>query len=139
MTTPLTFGLKIPSRFSYLNDLVLDESFTELAPANLGLQLSVREVEQVKTLSTWSEYVKIEKVDIKNPNVSVFYDNKGSIQQVDIIAKGDYTDNGIEDLVLFTGNGVEGGSHFSSHIFVLSRDEPDSKLELVEEPRLLDY
>ncbi|MDO6764915.1 hypothetical protein [Agarivorans sp. 1_MG-2023] len=105
---------------SFLADLSFNESFAKNVPPQLALVISNETEERLATAVSWDDMFSIERVEELNEEQAIFY-SEGSIQKLTLMAKGDYNGDGIEDLLLYMENSVEGGSYSSVHAYVLTR------------------
>ena len=49
------------------------------------------------------------------------------------VARGDFDGDGVEDMLLSSSDAARGGSYRAVRMFVLTRRQPDGKVELVRE------
>lgn len=117
---------------SYIHDLTLDASFPAVAPPALALIISDDDIRKAHQVATWSAMSEITRIDITDATQSTYYDASGSIQKVTVMARGDYNDDHIEDILLFVDNSVEGGSYESQDAFILTRTGPGAPLTLLK-------
>ncbi len=109
------------SKRSYISKFKLDDSFPSLAPSALAFVISNESAEKAKTLSTWDEADRIQRIQVASPVRAEYFDATDGFQVVTIVAKGDYNADGIEDIVIEKENSVLSGSYSSSHGYVLTR------------------
>lgn len=116
----------------YMGAFKLDKSFASHAPAQFGLVISNDDERKMQTASNWADFSKIKKVDMISDTQSTYYDYSGSIQRLNLMAKGDYNNDGIEDWLLLVENNVEGGSYSSTKVYVVTRISADANITLLK-------
>ncbi|MBH0059394.1 hypothetical protein I6F65_20865 [Pseudoalteromonas sp. SWXJZ94C] len=102
-------------------------------PPELSLIISNDDERRLAKASSWEEMSHIKKVEPVNDDQAIYYDNSGGIQRLTIMAKGDYNQDGIEDIVLHMANAVERGSYSSSYGYVLTRLTADAPYTLIKQ------
>jgi len=75
----------------------------------------------------------IQKIVPVNDAQAIYYDNSGGIQRLTIMAKGDYNQDGIEDMVLYIENSVEGGDYYSSYSYIVTQLTADAPYTLIKQ------
>jgi hypothetical protein len=121
------------SKTSYLGNITFDKAFAKQAPARLSLIISNDDERKAKTVESWNAMSEIQRVEKVNDEQAVYYDNGGSIQRVTLMAKGDYNEDGIEDMLLYMENSVKGGSYSSSYSYILTRLTATGPFSLLKE------
>jgi hypothetical protein len=121
------------SKYSYLGDIALDKNFAKQAPAQFALVISNDDVRRVKKSASWEAMSQIQRVEKLNEEQSIYYDSRGSIQKVTLIAKGDYDGDAIEDMLLYVENSVEGGSYATVKAFFITRLKEGGPLLILKE------
>lgn len=127
----LTTTLK-PSRVSYIDNNLATVDFAKAAPPQLAMVISKDDQRKLAKAISWFEMDNIKRVTTDNHQMR-FYDSSGGIHTLSIIAKGDFNNDGIEDVVISKFNTVKGGSYASSHGYVLTRLTSDGRYKLIKE------
>jgi len=109
------------SKVSYISNIFSDSHFAEKAPPEFALIISRDDERRLAKAKSWQEMSKIQKVKKLNSDQAVYYDNSAGIQNLTLMAKGDYNQDGIEDAILYMENSVEGGSYSSTHAYIITR------------------
>lgn len=119
---------------SYLPDVVIGDFSPKAFPAAVALETSETESEKRSDdldANRWSdvnsgfstEKISANKVDFRHD---------AGIQQLDLIGRGDFSGDGVEDVLITSRDSVEGGSYFNLRLFVLSVDS-DGAWRVIEE------
>ncbi|MPW30310.1 ATPase [Agarivorans sp. B2Z047] len=117
---------------SFLGDVSFDKPFAKKAPPQLALVISNETVERLATAASWNEMFPVQRVESLSSEQAIFY-SEGSIQKLTLMAKGDYNNDGIEDILLYMENSVEGGSYSSVYAYVLTRLSPNAPYTLLKQ------
>lgn len=127
------------SEQSYVAAFQLDESAPQLLPGKLALIISSMEYER----RTWDEtntlhdVSAIERVAHLDFYKSEFYDSMGGVQTMTILGRGDFNNDGIEDLLLLVEDRVAGGSYHASRLYQLTRYQHNMPLVVLKEYQTL--
>jgi len=121
------------SATSYLSDFKHDSALAKKMPAELALIISNDDERRLAKASSWEEMSHIKKVETLNKDKAVYYDNSGGIQKLAVMAKGDYNNDGIEDMVLYMVNTLEEGNYSSTYGYVVTRLAADAPYTLIKQ------
>jgi len=121
------------SDVSYLRDFEHNLNLPKKMPRELSLIISKDDERNLAKANNWEEMSHFKKVEVLNKDQAIYYDNAGGIQSLTVMAKGDYNNDGIEDMVLYMFNGVEGGSYTSTHGYVVTRLAADAPYTLIKQ------
>ena len=102
-----------PSKLTFLNDLTFDKNLPDKLPKQIAMVISSTESKKINensNLVNWSDVNKITKVDVIS-EFKAIYHQQGSTQEIELVAKGDFNADGIEDVLLSSRDSVEGGSY----------------------------
>jgi len=69
----------------------------------------------------WSDINEIRNVDVISPQVVDFY-TTGGLQRLELVGRGDFDGDGVEDVLISSRDSVDGGSYQHLRLFVLSVD-----------------
>lgn len=109
---------------SYIPDDVITADSPNEFPSVLAFQTSETESEKSRNdpaVQYWSDINEIRKVESVSPHAVDFYTN-GGVQRVELVGRGDFDGDGVEDVILSSRDSVEGGSYRHLRLFVLSVD-----------------
>ena len=124
-----------PSKKSYLKSFVLDINAPKVLPKVLAMQLSQTEYEKMlddKSKVYWGDVNKIIGLEKVNDNKVIFkLDN--AQQEIDYVARGDFNNDGIEDILITSRDSVADGSYTSIRMFLLTKKSSSSGFELLKE------
>ncbi len=132
-TTWVAMGKLMPSKESFLDSFKHDAALANKMPPELSLIISNDDERRLVKASSWEEMSHIQKVELVNDDQAIYYDNSGGIQRLTIMAKGDYNQDGIEDMVLHMANAVERGSYSSSYSYIVTRLTADAPYTLIKQ------
>lgn len=111
-------------RTSYISDPILNASSPDKFPSDLAFETSKTESEENRndpTVQYWGDINKIRKVDAISPHVVDFY-TTGGVQRMELVGRGDFDGDGVEDVLISSRDSVDGGSYQHLRLFVLSVD-----------------
>lgn len=109
---------------SYIPKNVIDASSPEHYPAAVALEISETESEKNASDSSvgyWSDVNGSFQVNALTPEKVKFHHDAG-IQQLELVGRGDFNGDGVEDVLISSRDSVEGGSYFNLRLFSLSVD-----------------
>jgi len=121
------------SDVSYLRGFEHNLNLPMKMPPELSLIISKDDERNLAKANNWEEMSHFKKVEPLNKDQAIYYDNSGGIQKLTVMAKGDYNNDGIEDMVLDMTNGVEGGSYSSTYGYVVTRLAADAPYTLIKQ------
>ena len=73
-----------------------------------------------KSIKYWKDVNKIIKVDELGP-FHANYQHSGGIQELELVAKGDFDGDQIEDMLLTSRDSVKEGSYSAIRLFMITR------------------
>ncbi|MDC9509081.1 hypothetical protein [Pseudoalteromonas sp. Angola-4] len=132
-TTWADMGKLKPSNESFLGSFKHGAALPKKLPPELSLIISNDDERRLAKANSWEEMSHIQKMETVNDDQAIYYDNSGGIQRLTIMAKGDYNQDGIEDVVLHMANAVERGSYSSSYSYVVTRLAADAPYTLLKQ------
>ena len=122
-----------PSKESFLSSFKHSLALPKQMPPELALIISNDDERRLAKASSWEEMSHIKKVEPVTDDQAMYYDNSGGIQRLTIMAKGDYNQDGIEDIILRMSNSVKGGSYSSSYSYIVTRLAADAPYTLIKQ------
>ncbi|WP_027328248.1 hypothetical protein [Marinimicrobium agarilyticum] len=121
--TELMVGAKTP-RKSYIPEDILTASSPEKFPSEIAFETSKTESEKNRNdplVKHWGDINKIREVNAVSPYAVDFY-TMGGVQRLELVGRGDFDGDGVEDVLLSSRDSVDGGSYQHLRLFVLSVD-----------------
>lgn len=118
------------SNESYVNNFKLSEQEVRNLPKGLAFIPSTMEYNRIlndSKIKTLAEVVKIKKFTSTGTNqiTAKVEDSTDGTQYMGIIAKGDFNDDKVEDVVLGVTNTVVGGTYETLFVYVLTKMKKD--------------
>jgi len=117
----------IPSRF-------IVEDLPQLLPPEVAMIISTEESKRLladKSKRSWADITPIKKATVINAEHARFEDEGGS-QDIELVARGDFNGDGLEDVLFTSHNAVEGGSYAAFRLFQVTRRVPEGRYELIK-------
>ncbi len=123
------------SKQTFLASLLFDSQLPDKLPAQLALVISEAESTKllnIKKIKYWSHINKI--TNIANHNINhATYTHDGGSQELELVAKGDFNGDGIEDMLLTSRDSVEGGTYSATRLFMFTKLSKDAAIKLLEQ------
>ncbi len=110
------------SEETFLPNDFLNTDTPKIWPKEIAFQISTEESRRNALnprRTTWADVTPVLKYEKKSDTLSVYFLN-GGYQEINIIGKGDFNRDGIEDILVLSKDYVEGGNYFNMRLFVLS-------------------
>lgn len=123
-----------PAKRSYLNSIVFDADLPALLPKQVAMILSTSEsdrIEKDQNIKYWSQVNKITAVDASGPNLAT-YKFDGGEQELELVARGDFNHDGIEDMMITSRDSVSDGTYSAIRLFKLTRLSENGSVSLLE-------
>lgn len=114
-----------PSKYSYISNNFLNKSTPHIFPSEIAFQISTGEAEKNakdKSKHYWADINQNLQFEAISETQSKFFDDGGS-QIIDLIGRGDFNADGIEDILISSRDSVEDGDYFNLRLFSLSVNE----------------
>lgn len=124
-----------PSTKTFLDTVNFDKHLPEQLPKQMAQIISTMESKRImanNNISTWAQVESIIKTEKIGPYHLKYY-NEGGSEELQLLAKGDFNHDGIEDMLLQINDAVEGGSYSATRLFALTRLKPEGKIQLLEQ------
>ncbi|SHO55419.1 hypothetical protein VQ7734_01147 [Vibrio quintilis] len=115
-----------PYTKSYIQDYVLNKTNIQTLPKDMALIISTstyNDIHTDKKIKILEEVNHIVNITQKNKLTSIAEDDSGGVQEISILAKGDFNHDSIEDMMLSVSNSVIGGSYTSYYLYILTKTE----------------
>lgn len=109
---------------SYIPEPILAASSPDRLPSALAFETSKTESDKNRndpTVQSWGDINEVRKVDVICPRVVDFY-TTGGVQRLELVGRGDFDGDGVEDVLISSRDSVDGGSYQHLRLFVLSVD-----------------
>lgn len=124
-----------PAAISYLNDFELNNNAPKVLPKEFSFYTS--KTERAKALSSdglvyWGDVNKIIKV-VNITSESADFNNTSGKQELSFVAKADFNNDKIEDLLILSRSSVIGGSFTSTRLFLITKLSANSGFKLLNE------
>ncbi|MEI8633548.1 hypothetical protein P4S72_18710 [Vibrio sp. PP-XX7] len=114
--------------YSYIKGFQLNQNTIKNLPKDMALVTSTSRYNDVHadpTITTLEDVNHIVKVMQQNEFSATAEDDGGGIQDITILARGDFNNDQIEDLLFSVSNSVVGGSYTSYYLYVLTKTKKD--------------
>jgi hypothetical protein len=120
-----------PARTSFLRDFTLDAQAPKRLPAAFAFSVSPQDAERVSEATgegqPWTAVEDVHLLEQTSPRDALYGDN-ASEQRIVIAARGDFSGDGIDDLLLLSSGHLTHGSLKSTRLFLLTLDQPDEPI-----------
>lgn len=129
-----------PAVVSHVRPLAFNEDLPDQLPWQVAMIVSGAETARIaheRPLATWSQAL-LEPITGFSPcgQYCGTYRDLSQEQTVRLLARGDFDGDGIEDVLVSSWDVALGGSYRATRVLLLTRREPDGKIEMLRE---LDY
>lgn len=124
-----------PARQSNIPSQFIDKDLPRLLPPEVAMVVSVQESKRLlanKNNRSWGDISRIKKGAILAPNRASFSSDEGS-QLIELVARGDFNGDGLEDVMFTSRDSVEGGTYSALRLFQITRRTQDGKYELLRQ------
>lgn len=133
-------GRARPARVSHLRDFVLNEDAVNILPALVNSYVSCQfrcyaYVANKRGISL-RDFDQIEHLEVTGEN-SLIVRTVGWQIEMTILARGDFTSDGLDDILLLSSGGATEGTMGTARLFVLTRDRPGAVLKALDAEREL--
>ncbi len=115
---------------TFLNNLVFDKSLPDKLPKRIAMVTSVTEYRKLfndKNIKYWSQVLEITGIDINGAGHATYQTNGGA-QELELVAKGDFNGDKIEDILLTSRDSVEDGSYSATRLFMFTKLSNDGDI-----------
>lgn len=125
-----------PAVVSHLRTLAFDEHLPDQLPWQVAMITSASEAERIadeRPHATWRQalFVPLTEFSPCGPHCGR-YRNPNQMQVVRLVARGDFDADGIEDVLISSHDAALGGSYRAGRMLLLTRLEPDGRIELLQ-------
>ena len=127
-------GRAKPARISHLRDFVMNKAALDYLPALVNLYPSCEFIcYAVEANERGNSFTKFETplaVDVESDEEMTVWTGAW-MAILTVLARGDVTGDGIDDLLLLSNGGATEGTYGASLLFLLTRDGPDAVLRVI--------
>lgn len=123
-----------PAGKSHLSGLLFDTNLPDKLPKQVAMVLSTRESERIaadKSKVSWSDVEKVTRIEQQETYKTIYFE-VGGRQTIELMARGDFNHDGIEDWMISSSYAVEGGSYRSYRIFVITQVSANGHIVVLE-------
>lgn len=126
-----------PARVSHVRQLAFDEQLPEQLPWQVAAIISGGERDALaagQPDSTWSAILPrpLTRFSACGEHCAAYGDDSGE-QSVQLVARGDFNGDGVEDLLVSSFDSVAEGSYSAWRMFMLTRRKAGGRVELVKQ------
>jgi hypothetical protein len=118
-----------PSTQSYLGNFALTKETINKLPVDLAFIISNDDIERSKPFKTLGEYQTNGVVEVKSQYSALFKSTThgvgGFAQNMNVLAKGDFTGDGIEDILISVLSYPTDGTMRVFDLFIITQTKPD--------------
>lgn len=110
---------------SYIPEEFLNQSSIGSFPSAFAIDISSAEAEQHANdpaVKYWGDINKLNTFEVISKERARFTHSGGN-QQIDLVGRGDFNGDDIEDLLLVSRDSVEGGSYFNMRLFSITANK----------------
>jgi hypothetical protein len=120
---------------SYLRDFVLNMDAVNYLPAMVNIYASCTFVCRAfyanKGGVPLAKFDEIERLKITDKNGLIVWTGAWRIE-MRFVARGDFTSDGLDDLLLLSSGGATEGTMGGAELYLLTRDEPGAVLRVID-------
>lgn len=122
----------VPPHISTFKELKFNKNLPGLLPAKMAMFTSSSEEKRIlakKSIKHMSQVYKIIKVKQHSRYDTTYYED-GQKQKLQLVAKGDFNHDGIEDYLISSQESVQGGTYSALRLYLVTRrpGQPDYTL-----------
>lgn len=128
------------AKVSHLSDFKLDKKWVGELPARLSLTISKDDQRRIDSVVARHgglvEATDVASMKFKNTDkvqqVTVT-DKSGGVVRIDLVGKGDFNGDGIEDLLVATTDSIDGGDYQSLGLYTLTKTKPNAAMMVIRQ------
>ena len=124
-----------PTRVSYLRDFVLNKDAVNHLPAMVNIYAACSFVCRAFYANRrgvpLAKFVEIERLKVSDKNRLIVWTVGWRIEMT-LVARGDFTSDGLDDILLMSSGGATKGTMGGAELYLLTRDEPDAVLRVID-------
>lgn len=123
-----------PAKVSFVKDIPFDEHLPNKVPAVLAMILSASERDRILSdnrIQTWSQVMPLTGYE-RLGAYHATYKTEGGIQELELVARGDFNQDSFEDLMITSRDYVTEGSYSAIRLFMLTRKTHDGPIQLIQ-------
>lgn len=133
-------GQAKPARVSYLRDFVLNKDAVNYLPAMVNIYASCSFVCRAFYANrhgvSLAKFDEIERLELTEKNSLIVWTVGWRIEMT-FVARGDFTSDGLDDILLISSGGATKGTMGGAELYLLTRDEPGAVLRVIDPERHL--
>ena len=126
-----------PAAISHLRPFAFDEGLPDRLPWQVAMIISSSEAEQIaieRPHATWRQALFGPLTEFSPCGTQCArYGDPDNEQALSLVARGDFDGDSIEDILLASSDAAKGGSYRAVRMFLLTRRQPEGKVELIRE------
>lgn len=119
------------SRQSFIERRFVDESLPQRMPSMLAMVTSVSEWSRVDPEQSWGQ-VNAGAAFTATGDDAGRFSHGGAVQELAELARGDFTGDGLEDVLLTSFDYVQGGNHTARRLFLISRKSREQPFKVTQ-------
>ncbi len=127
-------GQARPARVSYLRDFALNKDAVNHLPAMVNIYAACSFVCRAFYANRrgvpLAKFVEIERLKVSDKNSLIVWTVGWRIEMT-LVARGDFTSDGLDDILLMSSGGAIKGTMGGAELYLLTRDEPDAVLRVI--------
>lgn len=124
-----------PSHISTFKELKFNKNLPKLLPAKMAMFTSTSEQKRIlakKSIKHMSQVYKIIKVK-QHTRYDTTYFEDGQKQELQLVAKGDFNHDGVEDYLISSQESVQGGTYSALRLYLITRRPGQADYTLLKE------
>ncbi len=133
-------GQAKPARTSHLRDFVLNVGAVRYLPALVNLHPSCHSICQAyfgnKRGVPLADFEDFERIEVTNEGSLIVWTGAWRVN-MSLVARGDFTADGLDDILLVSDGGATEGTLGAADLYVLTRDKPGAVLRVIDAKRYL--
>ena len=125
----------IPSHISTFKKLVFDKNLPKRLPAKMAMFTSTTEEQHIlgnKAIKHMAQVYKIVKVK-NHSRYDTSYFEEGQEQELQLVAKGDFNHDDVEDYLISSTESVQGGTYTALRLYLITRRPGQQDYTLLKE------
>jgi len=123
-----------PASQTYLNNISFDANLPAALPKQFAMMLSRSESEKAEKdqkIKYWAQLNKITAVSVSGPHMATYKSEAGE-QELELLARGDFNHDGVEDMLITSRDSVTDGSYSAIRLFKLTKLSDKGEVVLLE-------
>lgn len=120
------------SKVSYIPPTIFTKNTPNIWPKSFAIRTSALEAQRINnnsTLNSWNDVTPISGYEFISDTKAI-YSNTDVKQELEIVGKGDFNDDEVEDLLLLSQDALTDSNYFNSRLFMMTVDAVGNWKEL---------